>query len=24
VPAFLNVGDVIRVNTETGEYLSRV
>ena len=24
VPAFLNVGDVIRINTETGEYLSRV
>ncbi len=23
VPAFLNTGDVIRVNTETGEYLSR-
>jgi len=24
VPAFVNAGDVIRVNTETGEYLSRV
>ena len=24
VPAFINTGDVIRVNTETGEYLSRV
>ena len=24
VPAFVNTGDVIRVNTETGEYLSRV
>jgi elongation factor P len=24
VPAFVNNGDVIRVNTETGEYLSRV
>lgn len=24
VPAFVNSGDVIRVNTETGEYLSRV
>lgn len=24
VPAFVNEGDVIRVNTETGEYLSRV
>ena len=24
VPAFVNMGDVIRVNTETGEYLSRV
>jgi elongation factor P len=24
VPAFVNPGDVIRVNTETGEYLSRV
>jgi len=23
VPAFINTGDVIRVNTETGEYLSR-
>ena len=23
VPAFVNAGDVIRVNTETGEYLSR-
>jgi elongation factor P len=23
VPAFVNTGDVIRVNTETGEYLSR-
>jgi elongation factor P len=24
VPAFINTGDVIRINTETGEYLSRV
>ena len=24
VPPFVNTGDVIRVNTETGEYLSRV
>jgi len=24
VPSFINPGDVIRVNTETGEYLSRV
>jgi elongation factor P len=24
VPSFVNVGDVIRVNTETGEYLARV
>jgi len=24
VPSFINAGDVIRVNTETGEYLSRV
>ncbi len=24
VPAFVDVGDVLRVNTETGEYLSRV
>jgi elongation factor P len=24
VPAFVNDGDVIRINTETGEYLSRV
>lgn len=24
VPSFVNTGDVIRVNTETGEYLSRV
>jgi elongation factor P len=24
VPSFINTGDVIRVNTETGEYLSRV
>jgi elongation factor P len=24
VPQFVNPGDVIRVNTETGEYLSRV
>jgi elongation factor P len=24
VPAFIDVGDVLRVNTETGEYLSRV
>jgi elongation factor P len=24
VPAFINTGDVIRVNTETGEYLGRV
>jgi elongation factor P len=24
VPAFVNTGDVIRVSTETGEYLSRV
>jgi elongation factor P len=23
VPAFINTGDVVRVNTETGEYLSR-
>jgi hypothetical protein len=23
VPPFVNTGDVIRVNTETGEYLSR-
>jgi len=23
VPPFINAGDVIRVNTETGEYLSR-
>ena len=23
VPSFINTGDVIRVNTETGEYLSR-
>ena len=23
VPAFVNEGDVIRINTETGEYLSR-
>jgi elongation factor P len=24
VPAFINAGDVLRINTETGEYLSRV
>lgn len=24
VPAFVNTGDMVRVNTETGEYLSRV
>jgi hypothetical protein len=24
VPPFVNPGDVVRVNTETGEYLSRV
>ena len=24
VPSFINTGDAIRVNTETGEYLSRV
>jgi elongation factor P len=24
VPAFVNSGDVVRINTETGEYLSRV
>lgn len=24
VPAFINVGDVIRINTETGEYMERV
>ena len=24
VPAFVDVGTVVRVNTETGEYLSRV
>ena len=24
VPAFINTGDLVRVNTETGEYLSRV
>jgi elongation factor P len=24
VPAFVDVGDVLRINTETGEYLSRV
>jgi elongation factor P len=24
VPAFVNTGDKIRINTETGEYLSRV
>jgi elongation factor P len=24
VPSFVNEGDVVRVNTETGEYLSRV
>ena len=24
VPSFINTGDVIRINTETGEYLSRV
>ena len=24
VPAFVSTGDVIRVNTESGEYLSRV
>jgi elongation factor P len=24
VPAFINTDDVIRINTETGEYLSRV
>ena len=24
VPAFINEGDVVRINTETGEYLSRV
>jgi elongation factor P len=24
VPSFINTGDVVRVNTETGEYLSRV
>ena len=24
VPAFINPGDVVRINTETGEYLSRV
>ncbi len=24
VPAFVNTGDVIRINTDTGEYLSRV
>ena len=24
VPAFVNTGDVVRINTETGEYLSRV
>ena len=23
VPAFVNAGDVVRINTETGEYLSR-
>jgi hypothetical protein len=23
VPPFINTGDVVRVNTETGEYLSR-
>jgi hypothetical protein len=23
VPAFINAGDVVRINTETGEYLSR-
>jgi elongation factor P len=24
VPSFINTGDMVRVNTETGEYLSRV
>ena len=24
VPSFVNEGDVVRINTETGEYLSRV
>jgi elongation factor P len=24
VPAFINTGDLVRINTETGEYLSRV
>ena len=24
VPFFVNVGDIIRVNTETGEYVERV
>ena len=24
VPSFINTGDVVRINTETGEYLSRV
>ena len=24
VPSFVNAGDVVRINTETGEYLSRV
>ena len=24
VPSFVNTGDKIRINTETGEYLSRV
>jgi elongation factor P len=24
VPAFVEVGTVVRINTETGEYLSRV
>jgi elongation factor P len=24
VPSFVSTGDVIRINTETGEYLSRV
>ena len=24
VPPFVNTGDTVRINTETGEYLSRV
>jgi len=24
VPPFINVGDVVRINTENGEYVSRV